>query len=168
MDDSMGGRWEIASIFTVVASFLSCAGASAQEVTVRWVTEDGGVIMRETLDLQEIEALPQAEIVTTTPWTDGVQTFTGPSLGDIAALAGRPVVEAEVTALNDYSATIPADDWEERGAILAARQGGETMRIRDKGPYWVMYPIDSDPELNTQFYHARMVWQVSDIDFIVE
>jgi hypothetical protein len=168
MDESMCGRRKIASIFALAALFLLGAGASAQEIAVRWLGKDGAVIKEETLDLAEIEALPQKEIVTTTPWTEGVQTFTGPSLGDIAALGGQPAVQADVTALNDYSATIPAEDWEQRGAILAARQGGETMRIRDKGPYWIMYPIDSDPELNTQFYHARMVWQVSDIDFIVE
>jgi hypothetical protein len=164
----MSGRVEIASIFAVAAHVLLCAGASAQELSVRWVTEDGGVIKEETLDLAALDALPQAEIVTTTPWTDGKQRFTGPSLGAIAALGGRPVSVAEVSALNDYSAEIPAEDWENRGAILASRRNGETMQIRGKGPYWVMYPIDSDPELDTQFYHARMVWQVSDIDFIVE
>ena len=95
----------------------------------------------------------------------GIQRFSGPSLGTLAALGGVPVSTARVTALNDYEMDVPAEDWEDNGAILATRRNGETMPIKDKGPFWIMYPISSDPKLDTQLYHGRMVWQVKLIDF---
>ncbi|WP_425104830.1 hypothetical protein [Ancylobacter sp.] len=139
--------------------------ARAHELTLRWLGADGQVALEKTLTLAEIDALPQVTIETSTPWTEGVQRFTGPSLGALAALGGRPVREAKVMALNDYVAPIPAEDWKEHGAILTTRVDGKTMRVRDKGPFWVMYPIDSDPALRQQYYQSRMVWQVKSIDF---
>jgi hypothetical protein len=153
-------------VLALVGSVTFAAAAAAQELTLRWLASDGSLIAERTLDVTGVEALPQQEIATTTPWTDGGQTFTGPSLGDLAGLVAQPVAEAQVFALNDYSATVPAEDWTERGAILAARHNGNTMEIRDKGPFWIMYPIDSSAEFDTQVYHARMVWQVRGIDFI--
>ncbi len=35
------------------------------------------------------------------------------------------------------------------------------MRIRDKGPSFIVYPYDSLPELNNQIYYSRSAWQVS-------
>lgn len=153
-------------IATVLACLLSVS-AEAADVALRWVTPQGTVIEERVLALADVDALPQKEVRTDTQWTDPV-TFSGPSLAELAKLGNRPVVEAEVFALNDYSAKVPAEDWEKRGAILASRIDGKTMPIRDKGPYWVMYPIDDDPALATQEYFARMVWQVSRIDFVVE
>lgn len=139
--------------------------ARADELTLRWLGADGQVALEKTLTLAEIDRLPQVTIDTSTPWTDGLKRFTGPSLGALAALGGRPVREAKVMALNDYVAPIPAEDWKEHGAILTTRIDGKTMRVRDKGPFWVMYPIDSDPALRQQYYQSRMVWQVKSIDF---
>jgi hypothetical protein len=154
----------------ILALVAATGTASAADVTVdlRWITADGTVVAEKTLDLAALDALPQQTFSTATPWTTGVQEFSGPPLGELAALGGQSVVKAEVTALNDYSAEVPAEDWQEHGAVLVSRQNGETMRVRDKGPFWVLYPIDSDPALDSQLYHARMVWQVREIDFVVE
>ncbi|MDU1358477.1 MAG: oxidoreductase, partial [Citrobacter freundii] len=38
------------------------------------------------------------------------------------------------------------------------------MRIRDKGPLFIVYPYDSMPELNNQIYYSRSAWQVSSMD----
>jgi len=148
-------------------AFGACT-ASAQELTVRWLAGDGQVLSQRTLSLSDLDALKQTEINTSTPWGKGVQRFTGPSLGVLAGLGGRPVSQAKVVALNDYVATIPAEDWEVHGAILTTRLDGATMRVREKGPYWVMYPIDSDSSLGQQYYQSRMVWQVKSVDFITQ
>ncbi|HCQ7773629.1 oxidoreductase, partial [Enterobacter kobei] len=46
-------------------------------------------------------------------------------------------------------------------AILALKVNGEYMRIRYKGPSFIVYPYDSLPELNNQIYYSRSAWQVS-------
>jgi hypothetical protein len=144
---------------------LATAFSAEPDLVLRWHSADGAVVAERALDAAAVEALPQVEFTTETPWTSGEQRFSGPSLGTLAALGGVPVGEARLTALNDYEMSVPAEDWEQHGAILAIRRNGEFMPVKDKGPYWVMYPISSDPALNSQFYHGRMVWQVKYIDF---
>ncbi|MBS9479337.1 hypothetical protein [Ancylobacter radicis] len=165
----MSGRMRAAFL---LLGFLIGAGAygpaDAHELVLRWVTPSGTPLEQKTLTLEQIDKLKQSAIHTHTPWTQGLQDFSGPSLGELAGLAGRRVSEAKVVALNDYSATVPASDWTEAGAILSTRHNGRQMRIREKGPFWVMYPIDSDPDLAHQLYQARMVWQVKSIDFVTQ
>lgn len=151
-----------------VASLAGSAHADPTDLVLRWHGKDGSVVAERTLEIAAVEALPQVEFTTETPWMSGAQRFSGPSIGTLAALGGVPVGEALFTALNDYEMIVPKEDWEQLGAILAVRRNGELMPIKDKGPYWVMYPISSDPKLDTQFYHGRMVWQVKYIDFRAE
>ncbi len=92
----------------------------------------------------------------------------GPTLATLAALGGRPVKEADVVALNDYAIDIPAQDWKKYTVVLASRHNGATMRVREKGPLWVIYPLDTFSELEKQETNARMVWQVAHITFVVE
>lgn len=155
----------LAIALVVVTVPFTLALAKPDDLVLRWQDGDGTVIKELTLQRSEVEALPQVEVVTRTPWTIGEQTFSGPSLGSLAALGSASVSEAHLTALNDYHASLPAEDWEKLGAILAVRRNGSLMEIKDKGPYWVIYPISADPKLDIQFYHGRMVWQVSSIDF---
>jgi hypothetical protein len=140
--------------------------ASAQEVTLKWTKKDGSVVEKRVLDLAAIDSLPQREIVTTTPWTQGQKRFSGAAMADLSALFDHPVEKARLTALNDYAITIPAEDWRKYVVILASRQDGAIMRIRDKGPFWVIYPLDTDPKLRNPFYHSRMIWQVREIVFV--
>ncbi|WP_371347750.1 hypothetical protein [Ancylobacter sp. IITR112] len=158
----------VGALLLALVAWTAPDSARAQDLTLRWLGSDGKVALEKTLNLAQLDALPQVTIDTGTPWTQNVQRFTGPSLGVLAALGGRPVREAKVMALNDYVAPIPAEDWKEHGAILTTRIDGQTMRIREKGPFWVMYPIDSDPVLRQQYYQSRMVWQVKSIDFIAQ
>lgn len=152
----------------VAALGLMVAQAAAAELELRWVKPDGAVVGEKTLTIEELEALPQTTFTTNTPWTTAPTEFAGPALSVLAGL-GPVAAKAEITAINDYSAEIPATDWTEHGATLALRVNGEYMKIRDKGPFWLMYPIDQDQKtLNTQIYHSRMVWQVQSIDFMVE
>ncbi|MFC6670829.1 hypothetical protein [Marinobacterium aestuariivivens] len=39
----------------------------------------------------------------------------------------------------------------------------EYMRIRDKGPLFLVYPFDSDPALRTEVIQNRSVWQIKHI-----
>lgn len=132
------------------------------------VNTAGEAVFERVLDLAALDALPQARILTHTPWTHGLQVFTGPSLATLASLTGRRAKEVRITSLGDWSATIPASDWNKQDVILASRLNGDTMRVRDKGPYWIMYPIDVKRDLDTQMYQARMVWQVKSLEFVVE
>ena len=122
-----------------------------------------------TLDEAGINALPWHEITTSTRWTEGVQTFRGPLLRDVLMagglaredLAGRSLV---MTALNDFRVTVAADDAWAYDPILAREMNGTLMRVRDKGPLWLIYPRDQNPELQNAVMDERWIWQLSGIE----
>ena len=40
------------------------------------------------------------------------------------------------------------------------------MSIRDKGPIFMIYPFDKNPELYNEKYFSRSVWQIKSIEVI--
>ncbi|HJV72485.1 molybdopterin-dependent oxidoreductase [Ideonella sp.] len=115
---------------------------------------------RADFDLEMLAALPQRQLVTHTPWHQGPQTFTGPLLRDVLAEVGAAGQRLVAVALNDYRCEIPVDDTAQFDVVLARLHNGEAMRVRDKGPLFIVYPFDSDPQLRSERYYARSAWQV--------
>ena len=114
-----------------------------------------------TLSLEELDALKQAAFSTTTIWTEGTIRFSGVPLWTILSHAGAEGTKLRLVALNDCSIEMPVGDLEEAVPIVATRMDGETMSIRDKGPYWVIYPYDEGSEYATETNRSRSVWQLS-------
>ena len=112
------------------------------------------------LDLGAIERMPKHRVITSTPWTESVSTFDGVLVRDLLRQLGITGSSVKLVALNDYSVTIPIADLDSYDVILAYGRNGEPMPVRDKGPLWVIYPLDAHPELNAQETHAKMIWQV--------
>lgn len=159
----------LAAILIALLTTWSWPGGAAEpQLTLAWIDGDGRTIARRILDRSELQALPQREIATATPWAPGVRRFRGPELGALAAIVPRRPTEAQVAAHNDYTSVIPTADIAEYAPILALTLDDRPMRLRDKGPFWIMYPIDDHPELRSGRYTARMVWQVREIVFVVE
>ncbi len=115
---------------------------------------------RADFDLEMLAALPQRQLVTHTPWHQGAQTFTGPLLRDVLAQAGAHGKLLVAVALNDYRCDIPTDDTTQFDVVLARLQNGEPMRVRDKGPLFIVYPFDTDARLRSDRYYARSAWQL--------
>jgi hypothetical protein len=97
---------------------------------------------------------------TKTPWYDGPVMFEGVPLAKVMAEVGAKGDRIQAVALNDYSSEIPIEDVAKYNVILALKRNGEYMPVRDKGPLFVVYPYDSDPELKSQKFYSRSVWQV--------
>lgn len=117
-----------------------------------------------TLDLASFEALPQTELVTKTDWTPEGTRFTGVSLSALLDRVGIGDADTvTVTALNDYAVTIPVAQIRAQNPLLASRIDGETMSIRDKGPFWVIYPYIAGEGGQSRF-NQEMVWQVARIE----
>lgn len=115
---------------------------------------------RADFDLDMLGALPQHKLSTHTPWHQGVQVFTGPLLRDVLAQAGADGSMLVAVALNDYRCEIPAEDTRHFDVVLARLQNGEPMRVRDKGPLFIVYPYDTDAKLRSDRYYARSAWQL--------
>ena len=116
---------------------------------------------KAVFDLASLEKLGMVSFQTTSPWYDGRTRFTGIPLQKLMDYVGAKGSVVKITALNDYTTEIPLSDFKKYNVILALKINGEYMRIRDKGPLFVVYPYDSMPELNNQIYYSRSAWQVS-------
>ena len=128
-------------------------------LTVRHLDPTGATVATADYTLSQLEALGLAEVVTSTPWTQGKVSFQGvPLIKLIGTASGAREIKA--IALNDYSASLPFDDAGRFGVILATRMWGKPMAVKDRGPLWIVYPLDAYTELNNQRVHSHMVWQV--------
>lgn len=114
-------------------------------------------------DRDMLEAMGTESFTTETPWYPGAVKFEGVSLNKLMQQVGAKGQTLSVVALNDYSSEIPFEDFQKFNVILALKQNGEYMSVRDKGPIFIMYPFDSDPVLKHQTYYGRAVWQVAKI-----
>ncbi len=141
------------------ATTASLPQAGTPVLTVTGKLKSGAQI---DLTMAELRALPKAQIKTTTPWHDGEQTFEGVPLAALIEHLGAKGQMLQVTALNKYKTEIPVSDVS-HGPILAYLRNGEPMSVRDKGPLFVIYPYDRNPELKSERYFSRSAWQVRSI-----
>lgn len=112
-------------------------------------------------DRAMLEKIGMVKIVTTTPWYQGPMTFEGVPMDKLMAAVGAKGQRVVAYALNDYTTEIPMEDFAKHHAILALKRNGDYMPVRDKGPLFVVYPYDSEPELKSQIFYSRSAWQVA-------
>ncbi|MCJ8508340.1 molybdopterin-dependent oxidoreductase [Rhizobium lemnae] len=133
-------------------------------LTVKGTLAHANVGGTAQFDLEMLEKLDGRTGKMKTPWTEGETSFSGPLLRAILKEAGATGSQLQVKALNDYFAEIPIEDAENLNTILATRQNGKVMSIREKGPLFLIYPFDQDPALYNEKYFSRSVWQIKEIE----
>lgn len=112
-------------------------------------------------DRAMLEKIGMVTVETKTPWYNGPMKFEGVPMDKLMAEVGAKGQKVVAYALNDYTTEIPMEDFAKHHAILALKRNGDYMPVRDKGPLFVIYPYDSEPELASQTYYSRSAWQVA-------
>ena len=162
---------KVATIATLSCFFPSLAGADLEPPSDRVILKVYESIEFKNkgsgaeFDLGMIESLGLTEVSTETPWTSGKVSFQGVLVRDLMAELGATGTHVTAVALDDYSVKIPLSDFDKYDAILATRREGEPMRVRDKGPIWVIYPWSEHPELQNEENYAKAIWQVRELTF---
>jgi hypothetical protein len=150
---------------SVVALTLLAAAASAQ--TLLTLTNPSLPAASGQIELDEaaLKALPQHTLKTKNEFVTGVAEFTGPLASDVIALIGRSNANiAVMTAANDYSVEIPLGEFTKYEVIFAMTMNGVPLSRRDKGPIWVIYPMDQYPELQDPSFNNRLIWQLVKVE----
>ncbi|MEX6502203.1 hypothetical protein [Pseudomonas zhanjiangensis] len=111
-------------------------------------------------DLQRLDALPQTEVSTLTPWTGQQDSYRGPRLSVLIEQLGASGDWLQATALNDYATRFSLEAARQYPVILATHKNGQPMSVRDKGPIWIIYPLSDYPELRKEEHQQAMVWQL--------
>ena len=112
---------------------------------------------------QMLLQLPQVTVTTKTDWTPR-KAFKGPLVADVLAKAGMcaDAKEVLVETLDGYPVKIPVADFRLWHVILAMTADGQALTLRNKGPLWIMYPVDDHPaELDNNVVVSRMAWAVT-------
>ena len=142
------------------------APASKVILTIKGQMTPGTASMIAEFDLAKLRDMGAVTFSTSTPWTTGVQDFTGVPVYTLLKAIGANPSSLKITALNEYEVVIPASDAIEGGPMLAWEQGGRYLSVREKGPLWLVYPFDKKTEYQTEEIHARAVWQVVQIELL--
>ncbi|MEX0695131.1 MAG: oxidoreductase [Rhodospirillales bacterium] len=116
------------------------------------------------LDRQALQAIGMTTLTTSNQFEPGVHTYEGVLLGDLLTYLGADGSKLIATALDGYSVEIPVSDARKFPIILAMIRNGKPMGVRDRGPIWIIYPIDQFNELKDEKYSARSIWQLDRID----
>lgn len=152
------------------ALFLSVPFAHAEELTAPTgsvlLTVNGKITNTNTanaarFDREQLEALGMHKLVTTNPFIEGVHTFEGPLLSSLLDTVGVQGEMLEARALDGYNVDIPISDIRTYPVILAMKMDGKVMRVRSKGPLWIIYPVDQFDELRSESYSGHSIWQLT-------
>jgi hypothetical protein len=128
-------------------------------------TNDGDAAV---FDLQMLRDIGEVTFSTTTPWTDGVQEFTGVPLFALTDALGIVEGTIKASAINDYAVDIPVTDAVEGGPILAYLLNGEPMSVRKNGPLWLVYPYDLNKAYQAEVIYSRSIWQLVHLKVAVD
>lgn len=154
-------------ILAIIIFLLTSASiyrkSEADDIPLYLVDERSGVSF--TLSYHEIVKYGQFSINTSTPWTDGISHFNGVPLKALLADVVPKFKKIIVKAHNDYTVTISSADLDNNDVILAWSLDGKKLSLRDKGPYWIVFDLDSLGEHGSQYLN-KMVWQVRSIHFV--
>jgi hypothetical protein len=115
-------------------------------------------------DRAMLEAIGMVSFETTTPWHQGSVKFEGVPMAKLMEAVGATGDRVVAVALNDYSAELPMEDFTKYNVILALKRDGEYMPVRDKGPLFIVYPYDSNPDLKSKQFYSRSVWQIARLE----
>lgn len=99
-------------------------------------------------------------IETVTPWSDTATVFEGPLLRRVLEHVRARGDTLKAVALNDYRITIPVSDARRHDVILAISENGKALGVRERGPVRVVYPWSADPDLRSELYYSRAIWQM--------
>lgn len=151
----------------LVSAFLMLAGpalASEENQPVLLIeghADEGGAGIEYTLEA--LADLGERTLVTSTIWTQGEVEFSGIPLAHLLLALEVSDGQLELIARNDYMVEIPVDEALQSSALIAYRMNGELMSPRVKGPFWLVYPYDSDVKYQSETYYSKSIWQMERI-----
>lgn len=145
-------------VFLASLLFVATQAALATNEVVLTMIDPSGASRH--YDLAALEALGGTTLQTHTQWTDGPQRFTGVLASVLLADLEAQGTTVRAQTLNDYTASMSVRDLMDYPVIIAYRRNGQYMSIREKGPLWIIFPLDDYPELKSLETDQKMAWHL--------
>ena len=128
-------------------------------LTVSGSIEQTNAPGRAEFDKEMLEALGQESLTTTFSMSGKTHLFEGVPLRAVLERVGAEGTAIQASALNDYEIDIPWSDLKYE-PLIAMKADGQVLKLRDKGPLWIVYPRDDHKVLQDDIYDSRWVWQL--------
>ena len=120
---------------------------------------------KQEFDLESLKKIGPVTITTSSPWINGKARFKGVLLREVMDLVRAPEgAQVLARAMDNYTTEIPWEDIANYDVLLAFEVNGVALTRRDKGPLWVIYPVDDHPELATVEVNYRWIWQLISLE----
>lgn len=158
-------RCALVIVFLALCSWGKMASASEQTVlTISGHIQSPGNVREVNFTLNDLKKFPQHIYKTSNRWVNKPHQYKGPLLADILKSVHAQSPRLTLVALNDYRVNVDVSKVIKYHPILAWSDDGQTMTVRDHGPLWLMFPLDSYPEeLNNTGINSYMIWQLRKI-----
>lgn len=118
-----------------------------------------------TVSVAELEAIGLKRVTTSSPWEKGQLVFEGILFRDFLKKVGLEDADAVlVRAKDNYTQSIPREDWTDGPLLLVTRQDGKPLTLRTQGPFRLVYPLLDHPEYDTEIHKRRWVWAITSIE----
>lgn len=154
-------------VLLTISLVVPAAAQALGDLTLKIVDQNGNV-ESVSYSAEALLELDRTVVQTKNDYIDATKTFEGPSLRKLLESVDlKPSHAITLTALNDYRVTIPAEDVLNYDVIIAVLMDGERMSVREKGPFWVIYPMDQHPELQEPKFNDRLIWQLSSVELVL-
>ncbi|MBO9398867.1 molybdopterin-dependent oxidoreductase [Shimia sp. R9_2] len=150
--------------FVFLIAAIGEGRAEPQGATILTVTGDLSHGEQVTFDRDQLKEIGWETITTESPFLEGEQTFTGTPMSALLRYLDIETGTFVAFALNDYSIEIPLSDARKYQVLLALEHNGQAMRVRDRGPIWIIYPTTKSDSLDVNA-ERRMVWQLKQLDY---
>ena len=144
---------------TLLVSLMSFQ-AVASQLVIRIADQQPVVLTHAEITSQ----LKPISFTTSLPWFEGKKKFTGFTVTELLSHLGiEDAFSVSFIALNDYAASSQLKHIEQSQPIVAYQIDDKNMKVRNKGPYWLVFNLDQYPEIDTAAFHSQMVWQIDEI-----
>lgn len=149
-----------------IVGLLAAVGSPADLAAGEpFLTVIGSGTGERRIDLEEIKRMGGTELRTSTPFSEGTQVFTGvtgSAFVKATAASGRDV---RAEALNGYKVVIPWAVFATDTLLIAYARDGKPMTVRDKGPFWIVFPFDASSQFRTDTYKSYAIWSITRFEF---
>ena len=150
-----------AILFAVMGLAQPSQAADSVTLTIQTV----GATTANELTLADLKAIGRTEITTTTPWTEGQQSFVGVTGAQLVAALKATGQSVTAVANNDYSIDIPMEVFSDPDTLIAYERNGQPMPVSDKGPLWIVFPFDRDARFVSESFKSYAIWGLLRIEF---
>ncbi|MBB1076071.1 oxidoreductase [Rhodoferax sp. 4810] len=174
MKTSSADRWRsrLGSIVLMLVCWQAAAQVQAQGLAKPLgpivLTVSGQITQRNSpqgaqFDAAMLQALPALSFTTRSQWHNKPVAYSGVALNELLKAVGAQGSTLHLLALDHFEARVPMSDAARYNPMIAMRADGQMLKVRTLGPVLLMYPFDQYPELHTDVYYSRCVWQLKRI-----